>query len=413
MKININKVSLSTLFSIIPILYFNSCMMGFVKNQTLILPMVIFLIAVWAIIAFWERGKIEVAAVNSLAPTVAIIAFLFLISVSGFGYNISSINSSLKNYVFILFFMLVFAAYSDDRYKNDRNVIVNIWCIDTVASCVYSIYRLGKNPLLSRYMSTGSFYEAAEAATVGGTISFGGVYGLVLVSVALISFVLRRKQKKLIPILLLIVFAILIIEAQFMISIILLIVSIFHVLIKHRANKRQYLTRILIVFVCGLILLICLPTIIDWTVETGLFGEAINERLVEIKLLLTGSQLKTSADIMIRFDKYATSVSAFWKSFCMGALCNKSVSAGGHSEILDGFANYGIMFFGFIFAFNSFYKYILEKLSGYALRTYKTVFGIYIIMSMINTSTWAPIMLILFVIIPFICLNEMQNESAY
>lgn len=411
MRVKFKNIAPSTLLIIIPILYFNSCTMGFIKNYSFVLPMVLLATIGWIVVYACERGRIERVGALRLIPIIAVIMFLFLLLVLNLGDNISTLGTSIKNNIFTLFFMFVFVAYSDSVYAKDRALIVRVWCLDTVVSCIYTIYRLDNDPLLSRYMSMGSFYESEMAATVGGIISFGHVYGLVLISVALLAIARQRKKGKLSCIFLLVVYGLFIIKAQFMISIILLLVGLVYVVLIYRSSTCTRVLKFAILIVTGGLVLLLLPQLLSWIVHAGFMGDALNQRLEEIQSLLIGNQLSTTSDLLLRFEKYLTSISAFWKSFGLGALCNKSVVAGEHSEILDGFANYGIAFAVYIFAILSFYKYIKFKLVGESLEIYKIVFCFFIVMSLLNTSTWAPTMMILFVIIPFMCLNEIKTEN--
>ncbi len=414
MKINSRKFSLSTLLVMIPILYFNSCTMGFIKHLSFVLPTVVLATAAWILLYAYEKRKLKLSGILTLVPMLAVIVFLLLLSLFGLGDNITTLKTSLNNDIFIMFFMLVFTAYSDIEYANDRAAIVAIWSLDTIVSSVYTVYRLDNDPFLSRYMSTGSFYEDADLADIGGIISFGGIYGLVLGSVALTAFICADKNKRASRVLVLVVYCTLIVKAQFMLSIILLFAGILYVVLTNYYKKQNSVKRaaaVVAVIMVAAALPLLLPSLFKLIIDTGFFGEAVNQRLEEMRLLFLGGQLSAETDIMIRAEKYLTSITAFRKSFGMGALWNKSVTAGGHSEILDGFANYGILFVFFIFAVLCFGKYIRSKLSGKAAKIYRTVFNFYIIMSLLNTSAWAQTMLVLIVIIPFMCLNEVKTEE--
>lgn len=405
------KISLSTIFSIVPILYFNSCTLGFIKRFSFVLPVVLALTAAWIVVAIREKRTIEGVALKSFFYIFVVILFLFGISFLGIAGNISNLQTAFKNTVFIPFFMAVFVIYADNNHKNDRIFILSVWLLDTIICCVYSIIRLAEDPLLSRLLSTGSFLQTSEGEAAVGVISFGGVYGLVLVSIAVMAFLHQRKKKRLFYSLIFTIFLITIIEAQFMLSIILLIVGIVCILLTDSLAKRKVIGALLLL-VGAIAILLFSPILIELLIKSGFLGEAVNERLEDIRLLLMGNQMKETTDIMLRFNRYWTSISAFLSSFGMGALWNKSLSSGGHSQILDGFANYGVGYLVFIVAIASFYKYICSKLSGDALRTYKIVFWIYIAISFLNTSIWAQIMQVLFVIIPFFCMDKLNSEST-
>lgn len=412
MKIRIPRISISTLFVIIPVLYFNSCTMEFIKHHAFVLPTVLAFAVMWLFVAFEERRLTKSVGIKSLLPMGIYTCILFILTIIWAQKKILVLNINFSNLLFMLFLMCIFIAYSDAESKNNRKFILSIWTLDTVVSCTYSIYRLIDSPNLSRYLSTGSFHQTAEAASSRGIIAFSGVNAIVLILLVLFYLFINEQQERLKRGFVIVIFTVMVFEAQFSIAIILLISGIISVFATKGISKKGFSTRVIAVALVGIILIMLLPNILGVISDSGLFGNEVNARINEILKFIGGKQMNDT-DMQTRVLLYQMSVSAFFSSYGIGTLWFGSVESGGHSEFLDGFANYGIIYIVFIVGLICFYKYVLNTLkSQKAKRIYKIVFGIYIIMSVLNTATWAPMMLALFVIAPFICLNELGDQNV-
>jgi len=411
MTIKLPQISVSTLFVIVPILYFNSCTAEFIKHETYVLPAVVAFSVMWLLVSLAEGRLFRKNKVKQLLPMGVYICILFVLLFLNMQNKIPVLYSNFLNVFFLLFMMCIFLAYSDSASKNDRIFIVTIWTADTAVSCIYSIYRLVENPYLSRYLSTGSFHQTVEATAARGIISFGGVYALVLVVLVLIYLFINNKNRGGCCGTLIVLFIGMIIRAQFLIAIILLTIGIVIVVFTKNLNNKNIFRRIMIMVSVSVPMIFLLPTLLDIISDSGLLGYAVVERLNEISMFLRGEQINNT-DMFIRFLLYQMSISAFFSSYGMGALWFDSVKSGGHSEILDGLANYGVIYMIFIFALISFYKYILSTMrTKDAKHIYIIIFCIYIAMSFLNTSTWAQMMLALFVIIPFMCMAEVDDKE--
>ena len=405
MILKIPKVSISTIFVIIPILYFNSCTFEFIKNFSFVLPIVIACVLLWLLLLSREKVVIDIHNILPMGIFVLILGVLFLLGTQN---QVSVLLTDLTNAIYLLFFMFVFAIYSGKHYKNDRGLILFVCITDAIISCVYSIYRLIEDPNLSRLLSTGSYHETYEAIEARGVVSFGVVYGLVLILLVLFFLILQKKKHRISNILLFSLFTVTLFFAQFMIAILLVGIGIIWILIINNDNKKNK-TRFFFFIIAGVICIFILPVLLVIIVENNILGYEINARLEEILGLFRGESLE-GTDLLARFSQYFMSLSAFISSYGMGKIAMNSVEVGGHSQWLDGFGNYGIIFILYIVALFTFRKFVIKKLPNKnAKRVYQVVFAIYIIMSLINTSAWAPITLNLYVIIPFLCLEKISE----
>ncbi len=407
MVLKIPKVSVSTVFIIIPILYFNSCTFEFIKHLFFVLPMVAMCMLLWCIFLFKEKVTFNV---QSILPMVVCLIILGAFFITGGQNRVSVLLTDFTNTIYLLFFMFVFAIYSDKRHKNDRTLILFVYLFDTVVSCIYSIYRLIEEPNLSRLLSTGSYHQTEAAIDARGIVSFGVVYGLTMVMLVLFFLAIHKKKSRIFNILLLILFTMVLLFAQFLIAICLIVIGILFILfVNNFNNSKRNLIRFFCIVVALVICILSLPILFKTIIDNNIFGYEINARLQEILLLLKGENLE-GTDLSVRLSQYFISLSAFVSSYGLGKIAISFVDVGSHSQWLDGFGNYGLLFALYIFAFFMFRKFVIRLLPNRkAKQLYKIVFAIYIIMSLTNTSTWAPITLCLCVIVPFLCLDKVKE----
>lgn len=407
MVLRIPKFSISTLFILFPILYFNSCTFEFIKPYSFVLPLVGACILAWLIFLAREGACIDI---RNLLPMMAYTFILFVLSMAGLQKRVAILRTDLNNMIYLLLFMCIFAIYSDEKYKNDRSLIVSVWLVDTVISCAYSVYRLYNEPNLSRLLSTGSYHETSEAISARGIASFGVIYGLVLILLALFFLILQNKKHRLANICLFSLFITLLFFAQFLIAICLVGIGVVWILVVNNPKNDQHkFLRFLCLAIIVVVSVFALPFVFRLLINSNILGYEINARLEEILMLFNGESL-SGTDISARFIQYTMSIKAFISSYGMGKIAVDTVQVGYHSGWLDGLGNYGLLFLLYIFSLFTYSKFVIDRLPNQkSIQLYRMLFVIYIIMSVTNTSTWAPITLSLCVIVPFLCLDKVSE----
>lgn len=406
MIFKIPKISKSTIFVIIPILYFNSCTFEFAKQYSFVLPVVLACVLIWFVFLLKEEVNVQI---HSILPMVVYTLILGSFILVGGQNRITVLMSDLKNTIYMIFFMLIFIVYSEKKYKNDRAWILFFCVTDIVISGIYSIYRLIEEPNLSRLLSTGSFHRAQEAAQTKGIVSFGVVYGLVLILLVLFYLILQKKKSRLLYIVLFSLFTTVLFFAQFFLAICLLGLGVVLILSWNYFKRGKNGIRFFIFTVIAIFCIVLLPFLLRIIIENDIFGNEINIRLQEILNFFNGENME-GTDFSARIIQYFMSLSAFVLSYGMGKIVVGSVDVGYHSQWFDGFGNYGLFFILYIIAVVVFRNFIVSKLySIKAKQLYGLVFCIYCIMSLTNTSTWAPITLSLFVTVPFLCIDKVNE----
>lgn len=407
MVLRIPKVSLSTIIVLFPILYYNSCTFEFIKPYSFTLPLVGVFLLTWLVLLAREGATINV---RNLLPMVVYAFLLLVLVLMGATKRVEILSSDMNNALYMLIFMCVLGIYSGEQYKNDRTFIVSVWLADTVITCVYSIYRLINEPNLSRLLSTGSYHATEEAVAARGIASFGVIYGLVLIVLAIFYLVLQSKKKRFVNICLFTLFLVLLFLAQFLIAIGLVAIGMIWMLfINNPTNSKNKRIHSICFIILGVVFIFCLPFLLRFLADNDVFGYEIDARLEEIMVLFNGGDLE-GTDISARFTQYTMSLKAFFTSYGMGKIAMPAVEVGYHSGWLDGLGNYGILFLLHIAALFAFRSFVLERLPNQkSKQLYRMLFVIYIIMSLTNTSTWAPITLSLCVIVPFVCMDKVSE----
>lgn len=403
MILKIPKYSISIILLIIPILYFNSCTFEFVKHYSVVLPLVIACMLGWLVFLSNERIGIDI---YSMLPMIGYALFMAAAMVFGAHKKIETFTSDFKNILYLLFFMCMFAIYSRPEHRKQRQLIVFVCISDAVISCVYSIYRLIDDPTLSRLLSTGSYHDTTAAARARGVISFGVIYGLVLVCAVLFFLIIHNKSKRGRNICLFSVFAVALVFAQFTLAILFLAVSVAWILYM---NKNRSKVKLFYLVLLGIACLFLLPFTLDWVATRNLFGYEVSIRLMELSKFLKGGNME-GTDLFVRLIQYGMSLSALISSYGMGKIAVDSVETGSHSQWLDGLGNYGLLFVWYIVALFMFGKFVIQRMPNKnATYIYKFVFIMYAVMSLLNTSAWAPITMALFVTVPFICMDAIAE----
>ena len=363
----------------------------------------------WLLSIAKERITVQV---GSILPMVAYMLCLLFILLVGTSIHRSMLLSDISNTLYMLLFMGVFSVYSGEQHKTDRKFILSVWFVDTVITCVYSIVRLANDPILSRLLSTGSYHSTEEAAAARGIASYGVIYGLVLVMLALFYLVVQSRNKRLTNICLIVLFFALLILAQFVIALCLVAIGLLWiVLLKKPKSEQKERYRVIFLIIFGTVLIIGFPYLLKLLADSEILGYEINARLREVVLFLEGGDL-LGVDMAARLFQYTRSITAFFSSFGLGKMVVSSVEVGTHSEWLDGFGNYGILFVLYLVALGVFHRFVSDKFSNKkSKQLYNILFVIYVIMSVSNTSRWAPITLSLCVIVPFICMDRVSEHE--
>ena len=210
-------------------------------------------------------------------------------------------------------------------------------------------------------------------------------------------------------IILVLILAITVIYEQFMIAIILLGIAIcLHIFRAY--NIKRLLSSVLIFSLIFAVFLPSVNKILKITAE-NIKHEAISQRLYEMSNLLESNNLEKTVDLKSRVERYSWSIETFLND-PLGIEKEKKI--GGHSEILDEYAKYGLIIASltvvvFISYMNFIKKDILTQKNTRNIWFINEI--VYLIYATINTSMFIITSMMIFFIVPLI-LKTSEGENV-
>lgn len=318
----------------------------------------------------------------------------------------------IKNIIRISINLLIFGYY---LYYGENRVLkffLYIALITIGALCINTIRVLIQNPNLSRILSTGNpekYEDYISAKFIG---SFGFAYGLIFIIFSIIGIKLldKKSTNKILYVGLSLLFIVTIIYEQFTISILLLVIAIIFILFKVYNIKRLI---IFLTIMCCVVFII-MPTIINILniLANNIDQYEVATRINEIINFLENFNLENSMDMKARVDRYSMSVKTFVND-PIGLMKEKEI--GGHSELLDEYAKYGIIIASFtVVVFVEYMKFIKNDiLKQKNNRNIWFVNGIiYLIYVTVNTSMFIITSIMIFFIVPLILKLSEKEENC-
>ena len=274
-----------------------------------------------------------------------------------------------------------------------------------------TIIGLNENPDAARYLATVADSNEADAVKYG-FMNIGGfefVYSVALIYPAIIYGFKRKKIHVSIVIIYAVIDFILVINTGYTIALLLFIASTVFVFFRNNLTVKN----VVIIFVITLFMSLLVFPLFSYLLN-ALADVIGNETIAERLRDLAGGRegLETSEDN--RLALYMMSLTSFITHPLFGGMFN-SVSIGGHSEILDKIAQYGIFgLIAIVLIYNAIYKKffkVYKNESGYGY-----VFWIFmqaVILSVLNPGMWIyQLALMIPVILSYINQKENKNEGS-
>ncbi len=391
-------VDLSAIVAVFAILYCNAGVTGFIKGSVFVTLFAYGAVLLWFILAMRNDGKMFQKFLKVSFPIICFLGFLMLVSVFASGLVLRATTQLTKNLLFLLVFIAMQIYYCVPHRRKGRRFILGCWFIDIAISCGYTIYRLIENPMLSRILAVGeSRNEYLDASvSTAGVLGYGSIYGLVFLLFALVCVVKNTKRRKITLVLFMLLFAYTVIQAQFFIAFCLMLIGLCIAILGEQ--KTLYIVLAVLCILTGIFFV--------WNALPQIISSGILPPMISNRLQIFLEQSAESAIAGGRIKVYIQSIEAIGKSFGLGAVFFDNITPGGHSEIMDLIAYYGI-FFGslFIYGVQCARKNILQCIPAYSKKNYNIVWLMYLLMSFLNPSAMCNLTLSIFIIIPLIYLE--------
>lgn len=351
---------------------------------------------IWFFLACLNKGFIK-EFINGSWP---LIAFMLILAVTYILNPNSYVYSQMKNIFLMLSIFSIFVFYFKEYAYGFQKLFVYILSIDYLYIGINTMIKLQQNPFIARWVGAGT--QTREMLLGPGIFpAVGGytyIYSLVIVVLMLIFTGFKLREFRWVFAVICLISTVLIIKAQFTISILLLLGFVLLMLLKHyshRFNKIVF-TAAVVSSVC--VLLYVMPfactALSKWAAVPG----EVAIRCGEIADFMSFNA-KDSADLGNRIILYAKSFETFLLNPVLGSA--EANAIGGHSSWLDMLALFGLLSSLLFEFFRRTYGYIKSKFSS-EWKSFVDIYWLYYaILGLINTALWAGFPIVLFIYIPF------------
>lgn len=308
-------------------------------------------------------------------------------------FNTQAFNS----YILLMMYSLYL---SIKHSENEREKQTYYWvCMSGyIVTIVYSIIHLVSNPLASRIAATGS-------KASGGVVGIGGfdtVYGTVFLVFTFLYNIekSRNKRKRFINISFLVISLIFIVMASYATAFVLVAIG----LVMYFFNKNRILS--ISIFI-SLVIIFCFRENIGLVIMNSSKGisysNTLSTKIYQIGYIIKyGESTGTLAGSSGRINMMLNSIQVFFENPITGAYGSYDVSIGGHSELFDTLARFGLCGFIPIVCFwIGFFLDVKEVCLIKDSQKYIHIIAtLYLLLSILNPSLYTQQLLPLFIILP-------------
>ncbi len=404
----IRKPRQKTLVAILPIYLFSSCTAEFLKIPGLSAVLACLSFGGWLLWVTSENQRFMPALISHVWELLVCTILMVFFAMGSHSQQYIQIN--IKNMLFMIIIASIFFYYIEFDAQNQKSIILSFWLGDVIIASVYSIYRLQSHPELARYLAT-SDASKYTSENVRGIVSYAVIYGLALL-IPVVLYRVKKAERRSGWLIFLTVMLVVMFHAQFALSIILGIMgaSLFYLMGGITKHKEVYFRTFLVIL--GIMLLIRLDRILLFLMQLDAIPYELAARIREIYNFLYTTNSMLDTDMFSRFSLYSKSFRAIFSNVLLGRVLVGGGEIGGHSEILDTLANYGIFYFALLVSFFVRQaRWIYKKLSPQSKRVYTICWMVFITFSLMNTSLWASTMVTLLGIIPLMLLDNRKGSA--
>lgn len=375
------------------------------SKNIIAVPLIIF----WILLAYLEdKFKFKEFFLGTKKVILSIYLWIFCSMILYLFKNQYMTSYVFKNILRISANMLIFGYYIKYEKKETIKKLLYISTITIIIISIHTITILIKYPTLSRVLSTENPELSQDYINVKYVGGYGFIYGLVFIIISLFGMLKYATPKmKIVIIVTLIILGLTLLYAQFSIAILLTILGII-LNIANINNLKKTITIITILMVLILSMKYFILYALDFF-SNKIEQQAIAIRILEIRNFIESGDLNNSEDFNDRVKRYKISIDTFWSDILA---LNAEKTIGGHSEILDEYAKYGIVVATISFLPILLYsKWVYSILhNNKAKKTWYIDIMIYLVLSTINTSMFIVTMILFTFGAPAIILN-MEGED--
>jgi len=371
----------------------------------------------WVLFAFISRPRaFKDTFISPDIKSYSVYFWLILYATFYFmGYMHGAEVERLFNHARIGFSLLFFNYYleTDDMKSVKLLTLFALACI--VFTSIATLRGLALNPMAARLLATGR-EELIYAVTGMGIGSFGFAYGLTFVVVAIFGLFRTRLPVKhrIIFTALVALFTYTIFSAAFMMSLLLLFVSVALTLLNIKSN-----THLVATFLVMLMLLFALSPVVSSVLN--FLGDtvehpALSMRFHELAIMSRDFSVDGTLNAEGRWGFVTLSIRTFFSNPILGVggfygFATSQHGIGGHSAFLDELAKYGIIGAGFLFvALYSNARFVYRRLKNSKQKiAYYCSMTAFFILGFINTLLFVTVVFMAYFVVPGIICSFSNN----
>lgn len=315
--------------------------------------------------------------------------------------------ANFSPYQFTIGLLVISVTY---YFKSDARislkVLLSVYIIYVIAINLYSCQQLLINDQIARILANSDKSLTTEFANPF-MANFPHIYNLAILSISLIYIIVYCKTSKVFKMFFIAFLAsnlYTLFLAQY--SIAILTVVIFTTVLCCRRFFRTTSKAIIYSIIIAIFIFFAYLSLAEFLdfLASQTDSRLYAKRLSSIAHLLSTGSSDQGSDMSERFALYNLSLTTFIKNPIIGVggyIYGAHGLAGGHSEILDNYAYYGI-FFGsvFIYYLYKMYKSKVVYLPPYSRYTYKIIFFAFLFDSIFNTCYKEQELFVIFFVIP-------------
>lgn len=304
----------------------------------------------------------------------------------------------------IVLVVSAFVYYAKGNHVKALRFLIAVYVAYAIMISAFSIQQLQINPEISRLLAN-SDKNITSAFAGPFMANFSFVNGLTLVSLFWV-FNLKtthNKRIRLFSLLMVVIGIYLLVCAQYSIALFLFVIFAFIVWMFNSKRQRSSSTKVFFL-VFGLLILLPFAGNILLSLSDMIPPGYVARRLKSLGMMLNFDGIQQGSDLEDRMQLYKLSISTFFHNFFIGVggkYYGANGLVGGHSQILDNFAYYGILFGGqFVWYLVCSFKNGEVFLKNDFKHTYKVIFIVYMIQCLLNTSYNEEMLFTIFFIVP-------------
>jgi hypothetical protein len=361
------------------------------------------LMLTWIVFAYFAFPK----AINRMIFTkhfqISILWPIFLVVLSLFGW------AEFSLYPFLMpFYLSAFCYYAYGKNYKSIKFFITIYLLYIVAIGSNSLIKMEDNWEIARILAN-SDQTVTSAYASPLMADFSHIYAMlfiVLTGAYYIKYYQKTFLKVAISVFVIVLNVLLILRSQYTYAIILMLVFATCIYFFNFNNTGFTLKKVITPFVLILALVLFWiygAEILYW-IGNNINATSVTTRINSIAHTIENGSIQSGSDLQKRIMLYDRSVQTFLSNFVIGVggkVYKAGGLVGGHSQIIDNYAYYGV--FGgtfFIVYLISIYKNVRAYLVQNNYKFFRLLFWLYLINCLINTSYTEPILSAVYFIIP-------------